>query len=173
MKKARAEYDAALEELAEIRIDILESDKYQLLYEGAKRSPNQEEELERVTRLCFDEDTDYAAAKQRIDRARMDYNKIRYALYETDPAWAPAVERAKAAAVAVNKAAISVKASGAESGVERISAREAERRYAVAQSALADAKGDLKRLEAQKKKAQTTAASSSQSNKKPAKKKKK
>lgn len=173
LKKTRAEYDAALEELAEIRIDILESDKYQLLYEGAKQSPNQAEELERVMRVCFEEDSDYVTAKERVDNARMAYDKIRYALYEADPAWAPAVERAKAAALAYNQAATSVKASGVESGIERINAREAEQRHALAQSVLADARSNLKRIEAQKKKVQTASKSGSQSDNKPAKKIKK
>lgn len=152
IKKARAEYDAAVEELAEIRLDIYESEKYELLYEGAMRSPQPEEELERVTRLCFDEDPDYRAAKERVERAKSEYNRIRYAMYEADPAWAPAVERSKAAMLAQNKAATGVKASAAENGVERINLRQAQQRASAAQIALADARGDLKRLEAQKKK---------------------
>lgn len=152
VKKARAAYDAAVEALAEVRADIYESDKYQLLYEGAKRSANQAEELERVTKVCFDEDPDYAAAKQQLQSAKAEYNKLRYALYETDAAWAPAVERAKAAMTAQSKAATSVKASGAERGIERINLRKAEQAASAAHLALADARADLKRLEGQKKK---------------------
>jgi chromosome segregation ATPase len=166
LKKARAEYDAAVEALAEIRSDIYQSDKYHVLYEAAMKSANKAEELERVTEVCFEEDLDYRQAKKRVEHAKSEYNQIRYKLYEADPDWAPAVERAKAATIAKNKAATGVKASGAESGIERINLREAGKRLAAAQAQLADAKSDLKRLEKQQKSANTKATTSSAAKKK-------
>jgi chromosome segregation ATPase len=163
LHQARTEYEAAREEMAEIRADIYASDKYLALYDGAMKSPNKSKELERVTEICFEEDTDYKAAKLRVGSARQRYNEIRYKLYEEHPDWAAAVERAKAATVAANKAATSFKSSAIESGIERISAREAYQRHAAAQASLADAKQDLSRLEAQKKKMQPKPTASSQS----------
>jgi hypothetical protein len=152
LRQARAEYDAAREELAQIRLDIFESDKYLSLYEGAMRLPNKAKELERLTQVCFEEDDDYQAAKRRVEVAKMDYDRIRHALYEEHPDWAAAAERAKAATAAENRAATTFKATAVESGIEGINAREAYKNYAATQASLADAKQDLKRLEAQKKK---------------------
>jgi chromosome segregation ATPase len=166
IKKARAEYDAAVEALAEIRSDIYQSDKYHLLYEAAMKSANKAEELERVTEVCFEEDPDYRQAKQRVEHAKSEYNQIRYKLYEVDPDWAPAVERAKAATIAQNKAATGVKASGAESGIERINLRDAGKRLATAQAKVADAQSDLKRLEKQQKSQTKTKATTSSAAKK-------
>jgi hypothetical protein len=173
IKKAHREYDAAVEALAEVRADIYESDKYISLHDSALQSPNKAEELARVQKICFDDDPEYKEAKEAVDKSRQRYNQIRYALYEQDPNWAPAVKRAKEATVAANKAATSVKASAVEKGVEKINAREAEKRLAVAQAALADAKADLKRLEGRKNKLQPAKASETKSQKDAGKKKKK
>lgn len=152
LHQARAEYEAAREELAEIRLDIFESDKYLSLYEGAMRLPNKAKELERVTEVCFDEDEDYQQTKERVEKARLNYDRIRHGLYEEHPDWAAAAARAKAATVAANRAATTFKATAVESGIEGINARGAYKNYAATQASLADAKQDLKRLEAQKKK---------------------
>ena len=152
VKKARREYDEATEALAEIRVDIYESDKYQELHERAKKSPDPAEELEKVTQVCFDDDPEYKAAQERVENARREYNKIRYALYEADAEWGITVERAKAATLAQNKAATGVKASAVETAGERTALREALRKFYTAQAVLADAQGDLKRLESQQKK---------------------
>jgi hypothetical protein len=152
IKKAHQEYDEAVAALAEIRIDILESDKYLVLHESALKASDRVAELARVQKVCFDDDPEYKAAKERVERAKTTYNQIRYALYEEDPEWAPAVKRAKAATVAANKAATGVKANAVESGIERINARDAQKRLAIAQAALADARADLKQLEGRKQK---------------------
>jgi hypothetical protein len=168
LKQAREDYDTAVEELAEVRLDILESDKYLLLYEGALKSRDPAAEIERVTQVCLEDNDEYDDARARVVSAKKLYDKLRYELYEADPDWAAAVERAKGATVARNKAATGVKASAVESGVERTNLREAARLNAAAQAALADAQRDLARLQGAKKE---TAPSSAQDKNKKKKKK--
>jgi hypothetical protein len=174
IKQAHREYDKAVEELAEIRADIYESDKYISLHESALESPNKTAELARVQKICFDDDPEFKEAKEHVEKTHERYNQIRYALYETDPEWAAAVKRSKEATVAANKAATTVKASAVEKGIESINAREAGKRLALAQAMLADAKGDLKRLESRKQQLQPskTTQQKAQSNKDANKKKK-
>jgi hypothetical protein len=173
IKKAHREYDQAVEELAEIRADIYESDKYLSLHDSALDSPNKSEELARVQKICFDDDPEYKAAKGHVEQARKRYDEIRFALYAADPQWEPAVKRAREAAAAAGKAESSVKATAVEKGVEGINAREAAKRLAVAQAALANAKADLKRLEGRKDKLQPNKPAQTPSQKDAAKKKKK
>jgi hypothetical protein len=162
IKKAHKEYDAAVESLADIRADIYESDKYQSLHASALQSPNKGAELAKVQKICFDEDPEYKEAKEKVSHTREAYNKIRYELYEKDPEWAPAVKRAKDATVAANKAATSVKATGMEKGIEKINARDAAKRLALAQAELADAQMDLKQLESRRKQLQPSSKTTQQ-----------
>lgn len=166
---AQIEYDTAKAALAEVRHKIYASDKYQALYRGAMTSIDKSKEFERVNRICFEEDVNYKAAKERVENARIHYNQIRYKLYEELPEWADAVQRAKTATVDRNKAATTFKATAIESGIERINARVTTQSYTNAVTELTNAQRDLAQLTAQQKgssKAKKGSGSQSRSKKK-------
>jgi hypothetical protein len=146
---AQIEYDTAKAALTDVRHKIYASDKYQALYRGAMTSIDKSKEFERVNRICFEEDVNYKAAKERVENARIHYNQIRYKLYEELPEWADAVQRAKTATVDRNKAATTFKATAIESGIERINARVTTQSYTNAVAELTNAQRDLAQLTAQ------------------------
>ncbi len=164
--KAKAEYEAAVEELADARSEIYQSLDYQADYAKADAAVNRLAKIEQVTEKYFSEDEDYLAARTRTENAKRAYEQAKLAIYKADPTWEEVVKNARESYGAQSKAENALESTAIEKGVERINARDAQQRLAAAQAMLADAQSDLKRLEAQKKNLQPSKPATSNTAKK-------
>jgi hypothetical protein len=151
-RRAKAAYEAAVDDLAEERLEIYESLDYQAKYARADKAPNRLDEIEKVTQAFFAGDEEYQAALREAEATKSQYDKERLAIYKAHPQWAALVKDARATYGAQAKAENAFDAAAVDRGLDNINRRGAGQRLAVAQAAVNDARADLQRLQNRKKK---------------------